>query len=128
MIPKSLKPIIATLVCIAFIREINNAAPLSVYSILLQLQGFEFDFEETLALIDFFKNGSFSAGFQGWNSNLNGITGFFTNIGNTLTSFFTMISNLVSTFVLGLWNIVTEIFSILGQILDLILTITGFKK
>ena len=118
----------ALFVCIAFIRAINNAGGISIYNILLKIQSIDFDISSVEDIIDFFKNGSFESGFAGWNSNLTGFDGFVTNFKNIFTSFFTMLGNIIKVFVVGVWKIFVEAFKLLGDLLNLVLYVTGFKK
>ena len=127
-IPKFLKTLMALFVCIAFIRAINNAGGISIYNILLKIQSIDFDISSVEDIIDFFKNGSFESGFAGWNSNLTGFDGFVTNFKNIFTSFFTMLGNIIKVFVVGVWKIFVEAFKLLGDLLNLVLYVTGFKK
>ena len=127
-IPKFLKMLMALFVCIAFIRAINNAGGISIYSMLIRIQSIDFDISSIEDIIEFFKNGNFESGFRGWNDALTGFDGFVANLKNILSSFFTMIGNLIKVFVVGLWKIFVEIFKLLGDLLDLVLYVTGFKK
>ena len=127
-IPKFLKALMALFICIALIRAVNDAGEISIYNILLRLQTIEFDISGFEDIIAFFKNGNFSTGFGQWNNNLKGIEGFIENLKTVLVGFFTMLGNLIKVFVVGLWKIFVEIFKLLGDLLNLVLYVTGFKK
>ena len=127
-IPRFLKSIMAILVCIAFIRETNNAGPISISEILIDIQGFEFNFEDVTELLNYFTEENISNTYYTWNDNLTGIDGFATNFKNTMVSFFNIISNVFILVIKGLWNIITQTLQIIGQLLNITLKATGFKK
>lgn len=127
-IPKFLKTITALFVCIAFIRAINQAGGISIYNILIKIQSINFDISSIEDIIEFFKEGTFDSGFKEWNSELTGFDGFVTNFKNVFVSFFTMLGNLIKVFFVGIWKVFTEAFKLLGDLLNLVLYVTGFKK
>ncbi len=127
-IPKIFKIIVAFCVCLALIRAANGAGKINIREILVDIQSFHFDTTKVEELVNLFQDGNLSAGFVGWNSELEGLTGFFQNIGNVLSSFFTMIWRLITTTVTALWSITVELFKLIGRIFTIALKITGIKK
>ena len=125
-VPRFLKFLMPILVCIALIRAINGVGGISLDDILLEIQGFSFDFQDVSDLISLFRDGTLIDSFVGWNNDLVGFEGFFTNIGNVLSSFFTMIVTLITSLVKALWNLVVEFVSLLAQIFSLVTNILGF--
>ena len=121
-----LAPLMGILVCVSFIRAINNAGEISLYSILTDLQGFDFSFDSIRELIDFFSTGAFKDDFVSWDSALTGIEGFFINIKNVVSSFFVTIASIFKVVLRGSWRLLVEFVTLIGDILGLLLGILGF--
>lgn len=122
-VPKFLKVIVSVLIVIVLIRAVNGAGELSINSILNRLTGFNFDFSRVAHLFEEFRSGAFSAGFVGWDSDLD----FFNNFANVIVSFFQTIVNVIKSVVLALWNVLTEFFRLLLEVLLLVADICGFS-
>ena len=127
-IPRFLKTLMAILICIGFIRAANNAGSLSIKELLTDLKGLEFDFDAITDLINYFSDNSFSNEIYTWNDELTGIDGFATNFKNTMISIFDIISNVFILVIKGLWSIIVQTIKIIGQLLNITLKATGFKK
>lgn len=127
-IPRFLKSLMAILICISFIRAANNAGSLSIKELLTDLKSLEFDFDAITDLINYFSDNSFSNEFYTWNDELTGIDGFATNFKNTMISIFDIISNVFILVIKGLWSIIVQTIKIIGQLLNITLKATGFKK
>lgn len=118
----------AILICISFIRAANNAGSLSIKELLTDLKSLEFDFDAITDLINYFSDNSFSNEIYTWNDELTGIDGFATNFKNTMISIFDIISNVFILVIKGLWSIIVQTIKIIGQLLNITLKATGFKK
>ena len=127
-IPRFLKTLMAILICISFIRAANNAGSLSIKELLTDLKSLEFDFDAITDLINYFSDNSFSNEIYTWNDELTGIDGFATNFKNTMISIFDIISNVFILVIKGLWSIIVQTIKIIGQLLNITLKATGFKK
>ena len=121
-----LTPIMAVLVCIAFIRAVNGAGEISLYEILIDVQGFNFDFSAVHEIIDFFSSGRWNDSFVTWNSSLGGLDGFFINIRNVVSSFFKVIGSVLSVVVRGLWNILLTTLQLFADIFKLVINVLGY--
>ena len=121
-----LAPLMGVLVCVSFIRSINNAGEISLHSILVDLQGFDFSFDSIRELIDFFSTGAFKDDFVSWDPALTGVDGFFINIKNVVTSFFVTIASILKVVLRGSWRLLVEFVTLVGDILGLVLGVLGF--
>ena len=126
-IPRFMRSLMALLVCVALIRAVNGAGPLSVSDILVDFQQFDFDMQHIADLISLFNEGVLSDSLYEWNYNLDGISGFFINIGKSLSSFFSMIGLLVKTVVFALWDVILSVIDLLLQLLSLVCEVLGFN-
>lgn len=120
-------PIMGILVCISFIRFANGAGDISLNSILVDIQGFDFTFDSVKSIIKFFSSGDFLDTFVPWDSRLIGLEGFFINIKHVVTSFFVTIGTVLAVVVRGSWNMLVEFISLFADIFNLVLSVLGYK-
>lgn len=120
-------PIMGILVCVSFIRAANGAGDISLNSILVDIQGFDFSFDSVKRIIKFFSSGDFLDTFVKWDSNLTGLEGFFINIKNVVTSFFVTIGTVLSVVVRGLWTMFVDFIGLFADIFNLVLSVLGYK-
>ena len=117
----------AVMVCIAFIRAVNGAGEISLYSILVELQDFHFDFSGIREIFDFFSSGRWNDTFVSWNDQLKGVDGFFINIRNVVSSFFSVLGSVFAVVLRGLWNVLLTVLQLLADLFDLVIKVLGYK-
>ena len=126
-IPRFLKTIMALLVCIALIRSINNAGPISLMGIVAQLQSFDFDLDHVYELVSLFREGTLSDILYTWDYSLTGFEGFIFNVASSVSSFFIMLGTLLKVVVQSIWSLILNVINLFVQLLTLFADILGFN-
>ncbi len=131
-VPRFLKFLMAIFLVVALFRAVNNAGPLSVTDMLVELQGFRYDFSAFEDLIDLFDTSlkSSSSGV------ISGGVGEDPGIIDYIKSIFDYIKNIpklfedftakIIQFVTALWSLVRQTFLLLGKMIKLLLDVIGF--
>lgn len=126
-IPRFLKTVMAFLVCIAFIRTVNDAPELRLDQILLQIQSFELNFDGINQIIDMFTEKSYLANVKPWNESLTGIGGFFENAFNLLFNGVKIIVNTTVTLATSIFTILKDAIQTFANIFNIILYVCGYQ-
>ena len=127
-VPKFLKTVIALLVCIAFIRAVNQAGTVDLDQVILKIQSFEFDFEGVQTVIDYFVDGKILESIKPWDSSLTGVGGFFQNVGNAIVGYIQVLINALLVPLYGLILLVIEVVLLIAQLIEIITYICGFTS
>lgn len=121
-IPKFLKILMAFFIVLAFIRSVNNAGPLLVDELLVQIESFDFSFDSVEELLSLFEKGSFSSQLKSWDADLS----LFDNLGNVLGSFFGACWNFLVGAFMAFWHLLLEVLGVFVQIFNICCSILGF--
>ena len=117
----------AFLVCIAFIRAVNDAPDLRIDEILLKIQSFEYNFDGINQIINMFTEKSYLANVKPWNESLTGIGGFFENAFNLLFNGVKIIVNTTVTLATSIFTILKDTIQTFANIFKIILYICGYE-
>lgn len=116
----------AGLVCIAFIRAVNNASDISLNEILLKIQTFKFNFDGIKEIINFFTEKGYLENVTPWQENVSSVGEFFKNIFNVILNGIKIITNTLIAFTKGIYTIIKEAIQLIAKLFNLITYICGF--
>lgn len=128
-IPKFLKIIMGFLVCIAFIRFINGAEPLSTYDLMLKIQQTDFtiiDYEDLSALLDHLEKYN-EQNLNKWNNNLTGIDGFLENLKNVFIYGSINFLEGITLILTGFLHVIKNVIKNILKLIELAFYICGFN-
>ena len=109
---KFLKRVFALFVSLIVIRAAFGAGGISITDMLVDLQQFNFNFDEIRVIIRYYTSGQFAASIPSWNSNITSISTFFLYVASLINALMHIFTFAVYNFWRGIWLILKFFFGV----------------